>query len=280
MTRLVHLSDLHFGRARPELLEPLLEAVAAAAPDVVAVSGDLTQRARESQFADAADFLDRIPAPVLCVPGNHDIPLENWPMRLLRPFLAYRRGIGGDLEPEMLVNAREGPVRVIGLNTVTPFLWQRGWLTRGAVRRACARLGAGDAAFNVLVAHHPFSHAPDARKALMKGAARAAGALSDCGADVILCGHLHAWRTTPFVRRQGRAGALQIQVGTSLSNRGRGEPNDFAVLDFADPRLRVARMAWDGAGFAELEARDWLRTPDGWEAQEARDAAEPALHIS
>lgn len=274
MTRIVHLSDLHFGRARPELLDPLLGAVAAAAPDLVAVSGDLTQRARESQFAEARAFLDRLPVPWLCVPGNHDIPLENWPMRLLRPFRAWRRGVGDALEPE----ARAGAVRVIGLNTVTPFLWQRGRLTRGAVRRACARLRESDAAFNVLVAHHPFSHAPDARKALMKGAARAAGALSDCGADVILCGHLHAWRATPFVRRQGRAGALQIQVGTSLSSRGRGEPNDFAVLDFHDPRLRVARMAWDGAGFAELEARDWLRTPGGWEAQEEAGAAAPALN--
>lgn len=77
MTRLIHLSDLHFGATTPALLDPLCEMVAELAPDMVVVSGDLTQRARPAQFAQAAAFMARLPAPVLAIPGNHDVPLWN-----------------------------------------------------------------------------------------------------------------------------------------------------------------------------------------------------------
>ena len=59
-TRLIHLSDLHFGRDRPELMRPLLDAVNGLSPDLVAISGDLTQRAFDSQFRAARAFIDRI----------------------------------------------------------------------------------------------------------------------------------------------------------------------------------------------------------------------------
>lgn len=270
--RLVHVSDLHFGRDIPELLEPLIAAANAAAPDLLVVSGDLTQRARESQFAAARGFLDRIDAPRLCVPGNHDIPLENWARRLTRPFRGYRKAMGRELEPETTL---EGGVRVIGLNTVSPFLWQRGWFTRGAVRRTCARLAeGGPGRINVLVAHHPFHHGESARKDLMRGAGRAIDALSACGADVVLCGHLHAWSADAFVLRDGRAGALQVQVGTSVSSRARGEPNDFAILDFDGPSLRLTRMAFSDRAFRPIGETAWLRGPaGGWQARGAAGSA-------
>lgn len=261
MTCLAHISDLHFGRERPGLPDALVAALEAARPDLIAVSGDLTQRARESQFARARALLDRLPAPWISVPGNHDIPLENWPLRLLRPFRAYRRAIGRNLEPEL----RVGAVRALGLNTVSPFLWQRGWLTGSAVRRACLRLeGAAEEEMTVLVAHHPFAQEADAGKDLMRGARRGIEALSDAGADVVLCGHLHSWRAAPFMRSGGRIGALQVQVGTSLSNRGRGEPNDFALLRFDGPGLEITRMAHDGEVFVPVTREGWRRGPEGW----------------
>ena len=85
MRTLVHLSDLHFGRVDEALLEPLIESVRAAKPDVVVVSGDLTQRARTGQFRDAAAFLARLPSPQIVVPGNHDVPLHNMLARFPDP---------------------------------------------------------------------------------------------------------------------------------------------------------------------------------------------------
>ena len=77
MRTIVHLSDMHFGRFDQRLVAPLVRTVQRIAPDLVAISGDLTQRARRSQFAQARAFLDRLPTPRLVVPGNHDVPLFN-----------------------------------------------------------------------------------------------------------------------------------------------------------------------------------------------------------
>ncbi|KKL56821.1 hypothetical protein LCGC14_2241560, partial [marine sediment metagenome] len=82
MRRILHLSDLHFGRIRTDLVDPLLSSIHQLRPDLVVLSGDLTQRARRRQFADARAFLDRIEAPTLTVPGNHDVPLDNLFVRL------------------------------------------------------------------------------------------------------------------------------------------------------------------------------------------------------
>lgn len=274
MTRLVHLSDLHFGRERPELLTPLLRAVEAARPDLIAISGDLTQRARESQFARARAFLDRLPAPWLCVPGNHDVPLENWPLRLIRPYRAWARAFGRDLEPELTV----GEIRAIGLNTVSPFLWQRGWTTRSAVKRLRARLAdAPPGRLNVLVAHHPFAQDETVEKDLMRGARRGIAAVGEAGVDVILCGHLHQWRAAPLGHAACADGALQIQVGTSLSSRGRGAPNDFAVLHADGPALRVERMVETGGVFTLRSAETWRRTPLGWRNSGGAIGAAPAV---
>ena len=89
MRTLVHLSDLHFGRVDAELIEPLLVSVADAKPDLVVISGDLTQRARKRQFEAARAFLDRLPRPRIVVPGNHDVPLYRVWERFLSPLGKY-----------------------------------------------------------------------------------------------------------------------------------------------------------------------------------------------
>ena len=93
MRTIVHLSDLHFGKVDLAVLTPLAEAVGALAPDVVVVSGDLTQRARTAQFLEAKAFLARLPLPQVVVPGNHDVPLHNIVHRLVRPLEKFQRYI-------------------------------------------------------------------------------------------------------------------------------------------------------------------------------------------
>jgi len=262
MTRLIHLSDLHFGRDRPELLDPLIEAVNAARPDLVAISGDLTQRARESQFSAARAFINRLDSPVLCVPGNHDVPVHLPLRRFLSPFHNYKRRISRDLAPVVQIPG----MTVIGLNTVDLFRWQRGRIRSRQVRRACAIAGrAPEGDLIILVAHHPFEHAPGTEKRLMRGADKALKKLSGCGVDAILSGHLHIWRTEPFMTRPVGAGILQIHAGTGLSTRQRGEPNDFACIDRDGEVLRVARwIAGPGNRFSESTIRHFGRTEQGW----------------
>lgn len=262
MRKVLHLSDLHFGRARPELEEPLLAAISATAPDLVAISGDLTQRARNAQFEAARDFIARIPTPVLVVPGNHDVPLDNIFLRFLMPWRRYRRWIDERLEPVH----EDGEICVAGVNTVNPFSWQRGRIGQKAVRRACDAFGiAEDGRIRIVVAHHPFEQGPDAAKRPMHGAARAMDALAACGTDIVLSGHLHLWGADPFAGRKGRRGALQVQAGTGLSTRMRGEENDFNLLTLADGSVRVERFAATPEGrFARVESRDFTFADSGW----------------
>jgi 3',5'-cyclic AMP phosphodiesterase CpdA len=270
--RLAHLSDLHFGRTRPELLEPLVAAVTAARPDVVAISGDLTQRARDWQFREARAFVDRLGVPCVIVPGNHDVPLDRPIRRLFDPWGAYRRWFGPDLEPAF----RDAEMIVLGMNTADPLSWQRGRIRGRALQRVRAAFAeAGPGVARIVVAHHPFEHQPDERKALMHGAREALDALAACGADIVLSGHLHAWRAEPFAVREGRAGVIQVHAGTGLSTRLRGEENDFNLLTLAPGVVTVERHAAreDDLRFLPVATARFRSGHAGWSAAPAADAA-------
>lgn len=253
MTRIAHISDLHFGREDHELLLPLREAIRSAAPDLVAVSGDLTQRARPGQFRDARAFLDALGPPWIAVPGNHDIPLDEVWHRAVHPFRRYRRTISDDLAPRW----SNGLVNLEALNTADPLAWQRGRVRSRQLRRAIAAFrAAGDAKINVVMAHHPFEHGPDVEKRLMKHASRAVEHLAAAGADVILSGHLHRWHAEAFLSRKVGARVLQVHVGTGLSTRRRDQENDFALLSIAPGQVEVTRMV---AGWQEFQPRSVTR---------------------
>ena len=113
MRTIVHLSDLHFGRVDPRILTPLFQAVRDATPDLIAVSGDFTQRARRRQFVEARAFLDTLRFRTLVVPGNHDVPLYNVAARFLAPLASYRRYIADEVEPAFI----DDEIAVVGLNT-------------------------------------------------------------------------------------------------------------------------------------------------------------------
>ena len=243
MTRLLHLSDLHFGRERPELLDPLVALAQRLRPDVTVISGDLTQRARAGQFRAAAALIARLPGPVLCVPGNHDMPLWNAAARLVRPFARWRRGISAELEPMLDLPG----LRLIGLNSADPLAWERGVIRPAALARTCERLRAAmPGQLRVVALHHPL-HLPAASgKAPMRGAEDAAMALAEAGADVILCGHLHQWAAAPHAFREDGRAMLAVQAGTTLSTRLRGEENDLNLITHASGRVTVTRYAARG----------------------------------
>src|SRR5688572_30210541 len=99
MFNLVHISDLHFGKVDSMLIQPLVAGVHCCEPDLVVISGDLTQRAGRKEFEMAREFLDRLPQPQLVVPGNHDIPLYNLAARFFGPLSKYQRYITSEMSP-------------------------------------------------------------------------------------------------------------------------------------------------------------------------------------
>src|SRR5690242_8820177 len=99
MRTVAHISDLHFGRTDQAVVDALLSDLKEQSPSLVIVSGDLTQRARRSQFMLAREFLSSLPMPYMVIPGNHDIPNFNLLVRFTDPYHHYKRYISGDLCP-------------------------------------------------------------------------------------------------------------------------------------------------------------------------------------
>ncbi len=136
MRTILHLSDLHFGRIDPAILSPLVEFIGAIKPDLVAVSGDLTQRARTAEYIAARDFLSSIPFPQIVVPGNHDVPLHNLVSRFARSLDRYTRYIAADLQPFYA----DTEIVAVGVNTARAWTWKDGRINRSQLEKLRATM--------------------------------------------------------------------------------------------------------------------------------------------
>lgn len=267
MRTIAHLSDLHFGAATPRIVEALIECLAALDPHVVAVSGDLTQRARRSQFRRARAFLDALPGSQVVVPGNHDVPLYNVLTRFLDPLRGFRHHITTEPYP----NFRDAEVAVVGANTTRSFTLKDGGLRPQDVRHLSALLDdVPPEAVRVVVCHHPFD-APAGRGGRWTAPAPDAAAVNTLvarGADIFLTGHLHltyVGHTAVRYRIPGRS-AIVVEAGTATSVRGRGEVNSFNLLQIDGGTVCVQRLEWEArtSRFTRVSNEEFVRSEAGW----------------
>lgn len=265
MRVIVHLSDIHFGRIDETTVQPLADAIKSTAPDLLAVSGDLTQRARRREFARARAFLDALPFRQLVVPGNHDVPLYNVFRRFVTPLARYTRAITDDLAPVY----RDEEMIVVGVNTARSWTWGEGRINAGQVDEIVGHLsGAPPDLIRVVVTHHPFD-LPEGvhEKRLLGRAVMAMGKLAGAGADLFLAGHLHISHIGHTAERYNIEGhsALVVQAGT-VSTRSRGEQPSFNVLRIERPSISVERFVWNAErnGFAALEPSRFVHGQRGW----------------
>lgn len=268
MRTLVHLSDLHFGKVDAALLDPLRDLVHRIAPDVVVVSGDLTQRAKSEQFEQARAWLDTLPGPQIIVPGNHDISLYNVFRRFVLPLDRYKRYITEELEPVYI----DDEIAVMGVNTARSLTFKDGSVNKEQIDAIRARLGKLDRHITrVIVTHHPFdlpTHVenPD----LVDRAPMAMAAFAECGVDLLLSGHMHASHSGSTADRyqMSEYAALVVQAGTATSTRGRGEVNSFNVVRVEHDKVEVDRYGWDmiGNAFSLMTTEKFLRSGNIWAA--------------
>jgi 3',5'-cyclic AMP phosphodiesterase CpdA len=266
MRTLVHLSDLHFGRVDPELLDPLRELVHRIAPTVVVVSGDLTQRAKSEQFEEAKAWLDTLPGPQIIVPGNHDISLYNVFRRFVLPLDRYKRHITEDLDPVYI----DDEIAVLGVNTARSLTWKDGRVNKeqvGKIRETLA--GLPKDVVRVVVTHHPFDLPEGAEEDdLVDRAHMAMDVFADVGVDLLMAGHLHQSHAgnTEARYKISEYAALVVQAGTATSTRGRGEVNSFNVIRTEPQKIEVDRYGWDSVHkqFQLMATEKFMRSGNVW----------------
>ena len=267
MRRIIHLSDLHFGADEPAIAEGLLADIERQQADLLVVSGDLTQRARASQFLAAKRFLRHIRLPQIVVPGNHDIPLYNVLARWLAPLDNYRRYIDVNVEPSFY----DAELAVAGVNTARSNTWKDGRISANQVERLRQfYVAQPDVACKILVAHHPIiPPAKDPQAALIDGGAAALRVLEACGCHLILAAHLHlaySGDVRPHHVEVKRS-ILVIQAGTAISHRRRDEANAYNVLTIDGPTLALELRTWNNREFIGGAPEQFKQTEDGWIGQ-------------
>jgi len=227
MSLVLQVSDTHFGTERPLVIEALVALARQQRPDLLVLSGDITQRARPAQFRAARALMDRLGAPLLAVPGNHDIPLFDLWTRLRRPYARHQAEFGPELEP-----VHDAPdLLVLGVNTTRAWRHKHGEVSALQIERVARRLEAAAAAqLRVVVVHQPVAvtRASDVVNRL-RGHAVALPRWAAAGADLVLGGHIHL----PYVLAlPGLARPLwAVQAGTAVSARIReGLPNSVNLL--------------------------------------------------
>jgi len=231
MSVLLQISDTHFGTERQQVVEALVALAAQQRPDVVVLSGDITQRARPEQFRAAKAFVDRLGAPVLAIPGNHDIALFDLWARLTRPYACYAVAFGADLEPVHLSQ----DLLVVGVNTTRAWRHKNGEVSAAQIDRVANLLTAArPRQLRVVVVHQPaaVTQARD-RPNLLRGHPAATRVWSAAGADLVMGGHVHLPYTLAL---HGLARRLWVvQAGTAVSSRIRpGAPNSVNILRWGE----------------------------------------------
>ena len=243
MTRLFHVSDLHFGRADQGALDWFASLVDVERPDAVICTGDLTMRARSAEFEAAARWLEALPVPVTVEPGNHDLPYFNPFERMFRPYRRFGR----------VQKMIERPIDLQGV-TVIPLRttaraqlrhnWSWGVVNEKSLRRAVELTsGTGEEQVKIIAAHHPLvdKTGVDGRAKTRRGLA-ALKALAEAGAHAVLTGHVH----DPFDVVHDVSGRSIRMIGAgTLSERVRASRPSFNELRVADGNLDVTVRALD-----------------------------------
>jgi 3',5'-cyclic AMP phosphodiesterase CpdA len=220
-----HASDLQIGTPfRPSVAEAFVAQARAVEPDLVVISGDLTQRAKEREFVRARAIMDELaPLPVVVTPGNHDVPLFRAFERAFVPYRNWTRFVGVPLDS---VTSLPGAT-VVALNSSAP----RRALVAGRLRArqvAFARRAFDEASatdVRIMVTHHHFVPTPDGLGGRpLPGGAALLGAFEAMGVELVLGGHVHRThlRTSRELVPGDGPGIPLLACGTTASSRGRG----------------------------------------------------------
>jgi 3',5'-cyclic AMP phosphodiesterase CpdA len=248
MRTIAHISDLHFGRHDELVAESLLSSIWNMRPDIVVLTGDLTQRGRHRQFAAARAFLEKLPRPVLVIPGNHDVPLYDLVERFLGRLTRYRRYISAELQPFFM----DDEIALLGLNTARSATFTNGRISNqqaAAIRATFSAVPAGR--FRMIATHHPLI--AEGNASIVGRAPMALRAMAAAGVHLVLSGHRHRAYSgdLPVGDRLAARSFLVVHAGTAISTRLRGEPNSYNILRIDEGQVSCTVQTLRDKRFAE-----------------------------
>jgi 3',5'-cyclic AMP phosphodiesterase CpdA len=234
--RIFHLSDIHFGLENNRALDWVRREIAEKRPDAVAITGDLTMRARHREFAAATQWINTLEAPVTVEVGNHDMPYFNPVERFFAPYRRFR-GMQEKVERELDL----GCLAIVPLKTAVrmqPRLnWSKGWVSSAALERCLAALDALPPGTRALVAvHHPLREVGTQGTALTKHGGRALRELARRDVAAVLSGHVH---DAFDIMEDTTEGPVRMIGAGTLSQRTRSTPPSFNEIEWDGENLKV-----------------------------------------
>jgi 3',5'-cyclic AMP phosphodiesterase CpdA len=267
MKKIAQISDLHFSTEDLLVTEGLIKELNAISPDVIAISGDLTQRARTNQFLLVRAFLEKLKAPKIIIPGNHDIPLFDLIRRFIAPLNRYKRLITSDMNPLY----EDDEIAVLGINTARSLTWKEGRISVKQIKdmeKVLCRISNDK--LKIIVTHHPFIPPPGSPGIKIVGrSVSALRVIDECHVDLLLAGHLHqgySGDVRPYYPSAEHS-VISVQAGTAISNRRRNEPNAYNLISVDKGSIIIEIKKWDGNKFYssiatsyKLINKEWIKT--------------------
>ncbi len=270
--RLFHVSDIHFGLEDRRALDWVRQCIADERPDAVAITGDLTMRARHREGGAACDWINALGVPVTVEIGNHDMPYFNPMERFLDPYRRFR-GIAELVDREIDFDG----LAIVPLKTTARAQWRLDWskgrVTRPALARTLALIDALPEGTRIIVAaHHPLIEVGTRGTALTRRGSLALAELARRKVLAVLSGHVH----DPFdLIRETAAGPIRMIGAGTLSRRIRSTPPSFNEIVIAGRELHV-----EARNLADISTPDMLiaEVPD--DAMPPRRPDEPVSPIA
>ncbi len=260
---------MHFGKINADSTDSLIVAFGKINPDLIIISGDLTQRAKEKQFESAKIFLDnlkKIGLKYLAIPGNHDIePLWKPISRINNPYKNYKNHISKIIEPTYT----DSEMAIAGINTVRPGKLKNGRISKVQVSKVQEWFSTFPSEVTkIIVTHHPLDlPLHKSKRELAQKASRGIGSLALSNIDLYLSGHFHQSSVITTVERYSELGyhAIALQAGT-LSLRERGEVQSFNIIHLDKPKLLVETFLWDSTEktFIKKHSYNFLLVNNSW----------------
>jgi len=251
MMRIIHISDLHFGMHRANLIEYFLTDLTEINPDVIVISGDLTQRALTEQYRLLQSFLKRLPVQALIVPGNHDIPFYSPLIRLFNPFKQYKKYVSSELT-SAFANEK---LNILGVNSVTPYKIKDGKLSEETIQRIKTHFKAIDGRLNILFFHHNLNYFSGMHHPL-NNAPEFIDYLKESPIHIVCTGHLHYANVTVITKKTLPHLCAILHAGTLLCQRSKDGFNSYYVIEVDGLQCKIDLRVFNNNSFISQKIHD------------------------